>query len=136
MNNNDSNKKSTLTPALAAPTLPLKNENNTINYISSIGTPIQVAPYLNMQVDDIVTMYVRGFDELEEGQYVEGSGFLQAHQILKHNIVEGCGFFVPGKQLKTINYGHIQAYYEVRTAGSTLRSMSAHVFVDMRVGGE
>jgi hypothetical protein len=120
---------------LPAPVFSLANENNALNWISSIATPLDVASYSNMQIGDIVTMYLIGFDSMEGGELVTNAEFSQAHIVLENNVKEGCGFFVPGKKLEAILYGRAEAYYEVVSNGLTSRSLTAHVLVDMRAYG-
>lgn len=126
--------KQTVRKHFAAPTFSLENENNAIDAGSSIGTPIQIAPYPQMQVGDIIILHMAGFDKFKGGKRLEDASFLQAHRVLEHNLIEGCGFFFPEKQLTAITCGRAEARYEVFRDGLKNRSKTAHVLIDLKCG--
>ncbi|MDB5979381.1 MAG: hypothetical protein JWQ69_396 [Pseudomonas sp.] len=130
------NSTQALPECLPAPVFPLANEHNAINAKSKIATPLGVTQYAGMQVGDIMSVHLIGFDKLVEGELIEAADFKQAHLILEHNIHKGFDFFIPGRILYAIGYGRAEAYMEVTRSGVTCRSSTAHVLVDMREGSE
>lgn len=122
--------------SLPAPIFRLANENNVLNVESKIATPLDVSLYPDMQPGDIITLHVIGFDNLTGGELIEAADFKQSHLVIEENIKKGFDFFVPGRTLYAVYRGRAEAYMEVTRAGTTSRSATAFVKIDMRVPGE
>jgi hypothetical protein len=121
---------------LPAPVFRMANENNFINIESKVATPLDIGAYPDMEVGDIITLHVIGFDQITGGELIEAADFKQAHLVLEENIKKGFDFFIPGRMIYAVYRGRAEAYIEVTRAGVTARSATAHVAIDMRVPGE
>lgn len=108
------------TSGLDGPTF-ITNDNGVVGPIENPdGAPVKIAPYLNIQRNQIVQLTFIAFDN--ENNPVEAANFSGERELDANDIVTGYTFIVPATHLKMICRGWGEAHFKVIPAPESNQS--------------
>ncbi len=118
---------------LPAPLFVQADRYNTLEPVGSPnGTSVQVKPYRNMRVGDVLSLSFCGFDAWFDGERVAGSEVQLERVISEPETLAGCEFLIPEANLNAVHLWRAEARYSVRNAYGQAHSLKADAYIDGR----